>query len=183
VVTGEAMAPKKSQIDKLIAKFCSRFSDVIKFLETCEVDAADDVDVLSVFYNSVENYMVSLIYSRGVKYHVDTGYATAHGVRHCHMFVLRNPGYIFKRRLAKGQIEAHEKPFFSFDLTKSHGLFWNRSRLPKSKRNNWVGLSIDSKKPLDEAQCCAILRKVMAMSLDDFFCKRWFFNRMQIGGV
>jgi hypothetical protein len=172
VVTGEAMTQKKSQIDKLIAEFCSRFSDVIKFLEKCEVDSADDVDVLSVVYNSVENYMVSLIYSRGVRYHVDTGYATTHDVRYCQMFVLRNPGYIFKRRLAKGQIEAHEKPFFSFDLTKSHGLFWNHSRLPKSKRSNWVGLSIDSRKTLDKNQCCEILRKVISMSTDDFICKQ-----------
>jgi hypothetical protein len=95
------------------------------------------------------------------------------------MFVLRNPGYIFKRRLAKGQIEAHEKPFFSFDLTKSHGLFWNRNRVPKNKRQNWIGLSIDCHKTLDETQCCAILRKIISMTVDDFLCKRLLLSQMR----
>jgi hypothetical protein len=167
------MTPKKSQIDKLIAEFCSHFSDTIKYLETCELDSANgDVETLPVVEGPIDDCMVWFVYSHGIKWHTDIGYATAHNVRHCHMFVLRNPGYIFKRRLAKGQIEAHEKPFFSFDLTKSHGLFWNHSRLPKSKRSNWVGLSIDSRKTLDKNQCCEILRKVISMSTDDFICKQ-----------
>jgi hypothetical protein len=170
-------------VDNLIKTFCLRFSDIIEYLETCEIDSADgNVDVLPVVKDLVDGYMVSLVYSRGIQYHADIGYATTNGVRHCHMFVLRNPGYVFKRKLSRRQIEAHEKSFFSFDLTKSHGLFWNRGYVPKRKRQNWIGLAIDSYRVLDERKCYAIMRKITSMSFDHFMCKRWFFNRMQIGG-
>jgi hypothetical protein len=159
--------------DNLIKTFCHRFNNIIKHLETCEVDSSNGgVETLPVVEGSIDDCIVWLVYSNGIEWHTDTEYATTYGVRYCHMFVLRNPGYIFKRRLAKGQIEAHEKPFFSFNMTKSHGLFWNHNMVSKNKRKNWIGLSIDSKKCLDEAQCCEILRKIISMSLNDFIYKR-----------
>jgi hypothetical protein len=175
------MTPNESLIDELIGNFCLRFGDIIKYLETCEIDSADgSVDILPIVYNQAESYRVSFIYSRGINWHTDKQYAKQGGIQYCSMFVLSNPGYIFKRRLQTGQIEAHEKVFFSFDITKRHGLFWNRKRLSKNKRHNWVGLSIDSYKVLSEAKCHEIICSTISMSVDDFICKRWL-NRVLIG--
>jgi hypothetical protein len=159
---------------ELIKRFTAKYSRIVEELATIPLPQFTDINSYPIIDDDKDGYAVLLICSNGIGWHTDVM-----NEKYCYILVLKNPGYVFKRKLKNKNIETHRKAFFSFELRRSHGLFWNRKPLTKVKRKNWIALAVDSVTEITKKQALDILSKSISTDLKKFTC----FNSLKSLGL
>lgn len=105
---------------------------------------------------SKNKFTLNLLWSNGVPYHSDdVGYS------HANILTLFNPGYGFKVRTKNGLVVLRSPKYFSFELLDLHSLFWNSEYQRKNRRENWIGICVDTYRPLKFSEFSKIVLECM----------------------